>query len=69
MILWSLDRWQHVQEVLVKSNKKFIEGVHYYLENGRMVFTEKYHLERGYCCKSKGGCRHCPYKPKSDKKK
>lgn len=24
-----------------------------------MVFTEAYHLRRGYCCKS--GCRHCPY--------
>ncbi|WP_323756859.1 DUF5522 domain-containing protein [Roseivirga sp.] len=24
-----------------------------------MVFTEKYHLKRGYCCKN--GCRHCPY--------
>ncbi len=35
------------------------ENEHYYFENGLMVFTEKYHLERGYCCKS--GCRHCPY--------
>lgn len=24
-----------------------------------MVFTEAYHLKRGYCCKN--GCRHCPY--------
>src|SRR5688500_19860718 len=31
----------------------------YYFENGLMVFTEAYHLRRGYCCKS--GCRHCPY--------
>ena len=31
----------------------------YYFENGLMVFTERYHLKRGYCCKS--GCRHCPY--------
>lgn len=31
----------------------------YYLENGLVVFTEAYHLKRGYCCKS--GCRHCPY--------
>ena len=31
----------------------------WYFENGLMVFTEKYHLERGYCCES--GCRHCPY--------
>jgi hypothetical protein len=31
----------------------------YYTENGYRVFTEKYHLKRGYCCQS--GCRHCPY--------
>jgi hypothetical protein len=31
----------------------------YYVENGLLVFTEAYHLRRGYCCKS--GCRHCPY--------
>jgi len=32
----------------------------YYYENGYMVFTEHYHLKRGYCCKH--GCRHCPWK-------
>jgi hypothetical protein len=26
---------------------------------GYIVFTEKYHLKRGYCCRS--GCKHCPY--------
>ena len=31
----------------------------FYLENGLMVLTEKYHLDRGYCCGS--GCRHCPF--------
>jgi hypothetical protein len=35
----------------------------YYDELGRLVFTEAYHLKRGYCCGN--GCRHCPY-PKSD---
>ncbi|WP_257574810.1 DUF5522 domain-containing protein [Hydrobacter penzbergensis] len=24
-----------------------------------MVLTEKYHLEKGYCCGN--GCRHCPF--------
>jgi len=38
----------------------FIEGIHfYYNENNFLVFTEKYHLQRGYCCGN--GCRHCPY--------
>lgn len=45
--------------------KEFIEGVHYYLDNGRIVFTEKYHLERGECCGK--GCRHCPFNPKHTK--
>ncbi|MFY7887568.1 MAG: DUF5522 domain-containing protein [Spirosomataceae bacterium] len=32
----------------------------YYLnEQGYMVFTAKYHLKRGHCCKN--GCKHCPY--------
>jgi 2-iminoacetate synthase ThiH len=31
----------------------------YYFENGYVVFTEQYHLKRGYCCKN--GCRHCPW--------
>jgi hypothetical protein len=35
------------------------EGVHYYLEDGLVVFTEVYLLERGFCCGNR--CRHCPY--------
>src|SRR6218665_2455971 len=35
------------------------ENEHYYVENGLYVFTERYHMLRGGCCKS--GCRHCPY--------
>jgi hypothetical protein len=36
------------------------EGIdYYYNEQGLMVLTEKYLLERGYCCGN--GCRHCPY--------
>ena len=38
----------------IKENEDF-----YYNEQGYKVFTEKFHLKRGYCCKS--GCRHCPY--------
>jgi iron complex transport system substrate-binding protein len=34
-------------------------GDTYFDSLGRMVFTEKYHLKRGFCCES--GCRHCPY--------
>ncbi|WP_131532030.1 DUF5522 domain-containing protein [Pedobacter psychrodurus] len=40
----------------------------YFNEDGLMVFTESYHLKRGYCCKNK--CRHCPwgYGKKKEKK-
>lgn len=37
-----------------------LEPEDYYMSpDGFMVFNEKYHLKRGYCCKS--GCKHCPY--------
>ncbi|MEX0813515.1 MAG: DUF5522 domain-containing protein [Chitinophagales bacterium] len=40
--------------------EKLVEGEDYYInENGLFVFTEKYHLKRGYCCKN--SCKHCPY--------
>jgi hypothetical protein len=40
--------------------QELIEGEDYYLnEKGLLVFTEKYLLDRGYCCGS--GCKHCPY--------
>ncbi len=32
----------------------------YYNEAGYLVFTEEYHLKKGYCCGN--GCRHCPYR-------
>ena len=35
------------------------ENLHYYMENGFMVFTEAYHLARGRCCGN--ACRHCPF--------
>jgi len=37
-----------------------VEGIDYYSnEEGLLVFTEKFLLDRGYCCGS--GCKHCPY--------
>ena len=44
---------------------KMTEGVDFYIENGLYVFTQKYLLERGFCCQN--GCRHCPYGFKKDK--
>lgn len=40
--------------------KELVEKVHYYInEDGLIVFTAQYHLEKGYCCGN--GCRHCPF--------
>lgn len=36
------------------------QGEDYYVnKDGNLVFTEVYHLKRGYCCKN--GCLHCPW--------
>jgi len=39
---------------------------YYYSKEGYVVFTEKHHLKRGYCCEN--NCKHCPYN-KEDKRK
>jgi hypothetical protein len=39
---------------------ELLENIDYYInEDGNFVFTEAYHLKRGYCCKNK--CLHCPW--------
>jgi len=41
---------------------EFIKDIHYYLDGNKVVFTEAYFIQRGYCCgSSKQGCRHCPF--------
>ena len=40
--------------------KELVEDVHYYInDDGYVVLTEKYLLEKGYCCGN--GCLHCPF--------
>ena len=42
------------------SQPELIEGIHFYInEDGYIVLTEKYHLEKEFCCGM--GCLHCPY--------
>jgi 2-iminoacetate synthase ThiH len=43
---------------------KFNKEDYYLTEEGYIVFTEAYHLKRGYCCNN--NCRHCPYKKKNN---
>jgi hypothetical protein len=52
-----------VQEALREKNRQRPmppKAGDFYFENGIVVFTEAYHLRRGFCCES--GCRHCPYR-------
>lgn len=50
----------HYLRTMFSANRPKLDPEDYYMsEEGYIVFTEKYHLKRGYCCKS--GCRHCPY--------
>jgi Family of unknown function (DUF5522) len=42
---------------------KFEKEDYYLSPEGFLVFTEKYHLKRGYCCQN--NCKHCPWKKKS----
>lgn len=42
-----------------KRPNQLIEDLHYYNENGFFVFTEFYHISRGFCCGNH--CRHCAY--------
>ena len=40
--------------------KKELDPSEFYLSpEGYIIYTEKYHLKRGYCCKN--GCKHCPF--------
>ena len=39
--------------------KRYVKDVDYYLEEGRVHFTNDYLVQRGSCCG--GTCTHCPY--------
>ncbi len=48
------------------NQSKLVENIDYYLnDQGFMVFTEQYHLKRGYCCEN--NCKHCPYEENKNK--
>ena len=41
-----------------------IDGIDFYInKDSYIVLTEKYHLEKGFCCGM--GCLHCPYQYKN----
>jgi hypothetical protein len=43
---------------------QLIEGLDYYIENGKWVFTAEFLRRRGTCCWQ--GCRHCPFRGPED---
>lgn len=49
----------------MSEKKEFIKDIDYYVEDGRVIFTEAYNLKRGSCCGN--DCKHCAYSPRSVK--
>ena len=60
-------RYKTKQHAPVEHAKSYKEGIHYYRDGERVVFTALFHIQRGSCCGN--GCRHCPYDPKHKKGK
>ncbi|WP_050981155.1 cysteine-rich CWC family protein [Saprospira grandis] len=50
---------QAAREPLPQKAHEFVEGKHFYKENGLWIFSKYYLIQRGYCCGN--GCKHCPY--------
>jgi len=48
-----------------KKLPKLLPSYYYFNEKGLLVFTEDYHLNRGYCCGN--NYLNCPYEPKHTK--
>lgn len=57
--LRTLEGYQQLGQQKEFKNKRNIPDLDYYVENGKWVFTEYYHYQKGYCCKN--NCRHCVY--------
>jgi biotin synthase-like enzyme len=49
------------------NNSKTQQGIDYYIEGKRIIFTALAHIKRGQCCGNM--CRHCPFSPKHTKGK
>src|SRR5688572_11980586 len=39
-----------LRQTALNPQPSLVEGEDYYLEGGMLIFTESYHLRRGYCC-------------------
>lgn len=47
------------KETETETEQTFVEGLDFYFDEGSMVLTRKYLLDRGTCCDN--SCRHCPF--------
>ncbi len=54
------DEKQQDDDAPPEPSTRLVEGVDYYVDEGRWVFTAGFLRRRGTCCNS--GCRHCPYR-------
>ncbi|TAH41320.1 MAG: hypothetical protein EYC69_08520 [Bacteroidetes bacterium] len=63
---YSIDEHRNVKTNMA-IHEKFEPEDYYLSPEGYIIFTEKYHLKRGYCCQS--GCKHCPWNFNKPKKK
>jgi len=59
-----LSNMENIEEK-IREKGKLLPSHYYFNENGLLVFTEYYHLSRGYCCGNK--CLNCPYEPRWEK--
>ena len=62
--LW-MGKFSKLFESLSGNVDNLREGIDYCRGNGYRVMTERYLVNRGWCCAS--GCCHCPYRPKAQK--
>ncbi len=58
---------QNITDEDAEQDLPLVEGLDFYFEDGLMVLTARYLLNRGYCCGN--DCRHCPYEIKKTKSK
>lgn len=56
----------NIWHLIMAIGQKLIEGIDFVMLDGKFVWTEKFLLERGFCCNGK--CPYCPYKEKAVKK-
>lgn len=54
-----LSKFERAVSFAKNNHNRQVEGIHYYIDEDKLVFTEVAHIQRGYCCEK--GCRHCPF--------